>query len=145
MKGQGTGRLAPSDRRGRSSHANERRISIRSSSRGAYMVRAGRARLRGYAAIAVVVALAASGCGWLHGPRWFARPIPVAQLGVDTATQTRCDPIAPQCMLPFPNDHFTIRDPSTPTGRRLAISSASLPTNAAGAPIDVTDENLADG
>ena len=119
--------------------ASDRRVG------GADMVRAGRARLRGYAAIAVVVALVASGCGWLHGPRWFARPIPVAQLGVDAATQTRCDPISPQCMLPFPNDHFTVRDRSTPTGRRLALSSASLPTNASGAPIDVTDENRADG
>ncbi len=109
------------------------------------MLRAGRARLRGYAAIAVLVALVASGCGWLRGPRWSAHPVPVAQLGVDTATQTRCDPIAPQCMLPFPNDHFTVRDRSTPTGRRLALSSASLPTNASGAPIDVTDQNRADG
>ena len=48
-------------------------------------------------------------------------------------------------MLPFPNDHFTVRDPSAPTRRRLALSSASLPTNASGAPIDVTDQNRADG
>jgi len=108
-------------------------------------MRDGRARLRGYAAIAVVVAMLASGCSLLLGPRWHAPPIPLAQLGVDPATQTRCDPIAPQCMLPFPNDHFTVRDRSTPTGRRLALSSASLPTNSSGAPLDVTDQNRADG
>jgi hypothetical protein len=105
----------------------------------------GRARLRGYAAIAVLVALVASGCAWLRGPRWWAPPVPIERLGVDASTQSRCDPIAPQCMLPFPNDHFTVRDRSTPTGRRLALSSASLPTNASGAPIDVTDQNRADG
>lgn len=108
-------------------------------------MRGGRARPARYAAIAVVLAVLASGCARWWGPRAWAPPVPLAELGVDPATQTRCDPIAPQCMLPFPNDHFTVRDRSTPTGRRLALSSASLPTNASGAPIDVTDENRADG
>ena len=65
------------------------RISIRSSSRGADMVRAGRARLRGYAAIAVVLALVASGCGWLHGAAVVRSPD-----SRRTARRGRCDPDA---------------------------------------------------
>lgn len=97
------------------------------------------------AAVVALMALMASGCAWVRGPRWWAPPIPVAQLGVDAATQTRCDPIALQCLLPFPNDHFTVPDGSTPTGHRLALSSLSLPTNVGGDPFDVTDENRSDG
>ncbi len=48
-------------------------------------------------------------------------------------------------MLPFPNDHFTTADPSTPTKRRLALSAASMPANKQGVHIDVTDQNRADG
>lgn len=108
------------------------------------MVRPGRALPAVGAVIVVAITLLASGCA-LVPPRWGSPPVPLAALGVDPATQTRCDPIAPECMLPFPNDHFTVRDRGTPTGRRLAISSASLPTNVSGAPIDVTDQNRADG
>jgi hypothetical protein len=61
------------------------------------------------------------------------------------ATQQRCDPIGARCMLPLPNDHFTVADASTPTQRRLAIDSVSLPANRAGVHIDVTDQNRADG
>ncbi len=66
-------------------------------------------------------------------------------LGVDPATESRCDPIGGQCLLPFPNDYFTVANPSTNTGRRLAISSDSMPANVAGVHIDVTDQNRADG
>jgi hypothetical protein len=52
------------------------------------------------------------------------------------ATQQRCDPIGARCMLPLPNDHFTVADASTPTQRRLAIDSVSLPANRAGVHID---------
>jgi hypothetical protein len=57
-----------------------------------------------------------------------------------------CDPLDERaCLLPWPNDAFTMPDPSTPTGRRLAIEADSPPANAAGTPIDVTDANRADG
>ena len=52
------------------------------------------------------------------------------------ATQQRCDPIGARCMLPLPNDHFTVADASTPTQRRLAIDSVSLTANRAGVHID---------
>ncbi len=73
-----------------------------------------------------------------------AAPVAVSTLGVDTTLQRRCDPLVARCMLPFPNDYFTV-PAATPTTRRLAIASASLPANASGVHIDATDQNRADG
>ncbi|MDX2171010.1 MAG: hypothetical protein SF182_28330 [Deltaproteobacteria bacterium] len=63
----------------------------------------------------------------------------------DTTSEARCDPLAAPCLLPFPNDYYTVADGATPTGRRLALAAESLPANAAGAPIDPSDQNRADG
>src|SRR4051812_49238229 len=52
-----------------------------------------------------------------------------------------CDPIDPSaCLLPWPNDAFTATDPTTSTGRRLAIDATSPPKNADGVVVDVTDQ-----
>ncbi len=60
--------------------------------------------------------------------------------------ETGCDPIDPSaCLLPFPNDHFTRADPTTPTGRRLSLPLTGMPRNIAGKPIDPTDWNRSDG
>lgn len=57
-----------------------------------------------------------------------------------------CDPLDERaCLLPWPNDAFTVPDPTTATGRRLDIQPDSPPQNADGTPIDVTDQNRADG
>ncbi len=72
-------------------------------------------------------------------------PVDLAALGVDTSTQKRCETLASGCLLPWPSDHFTVEDPSTPTKRRLAIDPASTPANSSGVHIDVTDQNRADG
>ena len=48
-------------------------------------------------------------------------------------------------MFPFPNDYFTKRDKSTPTGRRLNLSRTSLPSNITGTRIDATEFNRGDG
>ncbi|MEV0158161.1 hypothetical protein AB0H57_31310 [Micromonospora sp. NPDC050686] len=57
-----------------------------------------------------------------------------------------CDPIDPTaCLLPFPNDHFTVPDPASPTGRRVRLAASSMPTNAHGTPIDPTEWNRQDG
>ena len=62
------------------------------------------------------------------------------------ASAAGCEPIDPSaCMLPFPNDYFTRKDASTPTGRRVAFDITSMPRNVAGKPIDPTDWNRADG
>ncbi|MEN9646806.1 MAG: hypothetical protein RL238_3475 [Actinomycetota bacterium] len=58
----------------------------------------------------------------------------------------QCDPLDERaCLLPWPNDAFTVPDPSTATGRRLDIHPDSPPSNVDGVPIDVTDQNRADG
>ncbi|MBI3783470.1 MAG: hypothetical protein HY270_08710 [Deltaproteobacteria bacterium] len=74
-----------------------------------------------------------------------SRIVDLASLGVDASTQERCDPIGAQCMLPIPNDHFTVVDVSTPTKLRLALVKESLPANVRGVRIDPTDQNRADG
>ena len=57
----------------------------------------------------------------------------------------RCDPIDPKaCLLPFPNDYFTVAD-STPTGRRVDLNPLAMPRNAAGKPIDPSEWNRNDG
>lgn len=57
-----------------------------------------------------------------------------------------CDPIvATQCLLPFPNDYYTVRDRSTPTGRRVHLTPEMMPRNASGVPIDPAEWNRNDG
>ena len=73
-------------------------------------------------------------------------PVAPAELGIDLTDAARCDPIAPsRCLLPFPNDYFTIADASTETGRRVALVAESLPANANGTHIDPTEWNRLDG
>src|SRR5215207_4983179 len=56
-----------------------------------------------------------------------------------------CDPIASgACLLPFPNDRFTV-PADTPTGLRVQVPIEGMPTNAAGTPIDPTEWNRNDG
>jgi hypothetical protein len=67
-------------------------------------------------------------------------------LGIDLSLQARCDPLVPErCLLPFPNDWFTVADRSTPTRRRVAFAAESLPQNVAGAPMDPIELNRLDG
>ncbi|MDO8389292.1 MAG: hypothetical protein Q7V57_02305 [Actinomycetota bacterium] len=57
-----------------------------------------------------------------------------------------CDPLDERsCLLPWPNNGFTIADPTSPTGRRVMMLPEATPRNAAGTAIDVTDQNRADG
>ncbi len=57
-----------------------------------------------------------------------------------------CDPLGGErCMLPFPNDYFTVADASTATGRRVNLAAAATPVNAAGVHIDPTEIDRNDG
>jgi hypothetical protein len=67
-----------------------------------------------------------------------------------------CDPLDPAlCLLPFPNDTFTVADPTTATGRRVNFSLAAMPRNGTdltaaiaggeGKPADPTEWNRNDG
>ena len=67
-------------------------------------------------------------------------------LGVSFQGAGPCDPLDPAvCLQPFPNDHFTVADPSTDTGRRVAFGRAMMPRSNLGAPIDPTEWNRNDG
>jgi hypothetical protein len=60
----------------------------------------------------------------------------------------RCEIIASpgtNCLFPFPSDHYTAPDPSTPTGLRVNLSPESTPANASGAHIDPAGINTSDG
>ncbi len=65
-----------------------------------------------------------------------------------------CDVLDPaHCLLPFPNDHFTVAaSAGSPqslaaggTGRRINFSPLAMPRNVAGKPIDPTEWNRNDG
>ena len=65
---------------------------------------------------------------------------------IATANSDRCDFLDPAvCLQPWPNDYFTVADPSTDTGRRLDFDQASMPANKIGQPIEVDDYLRADG
>jgi hypothetical protein len=57
-----------------------------------------------------------------------------------------CDPIdTQQCLLPFPDNFFTVPDASSATGVRLHFPVEAMPKNVSGTPINPTDWNRQDG
>jgi hypothetical protein len=66
--------------------------------------------------------------------------------GIDLATAHRCDVTASaKCLMPFPNDLYTVRDDRTPTGRRVRLERESMPANASGNHVDPAEWNRNDG
>jgi hypothetical protein len=68
---------------------------------------------------------------------------------IDTSQAENCDfitqPGDATCMVPFPDDYYTVADPSSETGRRVNFKTAGTPTNAHGTHIDATPYNASDG
>ncbi len=68
---------------------------------------------------------------------------------VDLSRAKVCDFIGQQkgslCMLPFPDDFYTVKDTSTASGRRINFKSAAMPQNAGGTPIDPAPYNHNNG
>jgi hypothetical protein len=63
-----------------------------------------------------------------------------------TSRRPACDPIDPTaCLLPFPNDFFTVPDPGTATGRRVDFAPSAMPRNNHGIAIDPAEWNRNDG
>lgn len=57
-----------------------------------------------------------------------------------------CDPLDPSgCMLPFPNDFYTVPTTSTPTGRRISFPLGAFPTARGAAAVDVGPWEQNDG
>ena len=76
-------------------------------------------------------------------------PTSIAQGRVVERVGTRggpCDPIDPTaCLLPFPNDFFTVPDATTETGLRVHLDPAAMLRNAQGTAIDPSEWNRNDG
>src|SRR5262249_31493526 len=73
-------------------------------------------------------------------------PVALATPAAAATPAPVCDPIdAGQCLMPFPNDFFSVADASSPTGRRVHFDVNAMPKNGAGAPINPTDWNRLDG
>src|SRR4051794_36398504 len=74
------------------------------------------------------------------------KPHPYTGPPIDTQNADRCDFLDPAvCLQPWPNDYFTVADPSTDTGRRLNLNLQSMPANKLGVHIDPTEYNRNDG
>ncbi len=69
------------------------------------------------------------------------------ELPADLAKSAQgCEFLVGHCLLPFPNDYFTVADPSTDTGRRVSFQRADLPmSQLSGHRIDPTEWNRNDG
>ena len=68
---------------------------------------------------------------------------------IDLSRAADCDFIGAQdtslCLMPFPDDYYTVKDASTPTGRRVDLHDAGMPQNKDGTPITAAPYNLNDG
>ena len=68
---------------------------------------------------------------------------------IETSEAENCDFIADPgnsvCMLPFPDDYYTVADPSSATGRRVDFKTAGMPANAYGTHIEAAPYNASDG
>ncbi len=61
-------------------------------------------------------------------------------------TSSTCDTTdTSACLLPYPNNHFTVADSKTPTKLRLALPATGTPANHSGVHIDPTEWNRNDG
>jgi len=53
--------------------------------------------------------------------------------GMIPAPPLGCDPLTPSyCAFPYPNDYYTVADPSTATGRRLVLPEEIMPPTSGG-------------
>jgi len=107
-----------------------------------------RSSLRSFAAVLTVVltgaTLAAVGPGAVAGASAGKRAAALRQ--AKAAKPGRCDPLGgPRCLLPFPNDFFTVADRHTDTKRRVHLSRASMPINKDGVRVDPREQNRNDG
>ncbi len=67
---------------------------------------------------------------------------------IDMSEAEHCDFIAepsnPLCLLPFPNDYYTVPDSGSPSGRRIDLSTQGMPANVLGQHIDAAPYNASD-
>jgi hypothetical protein len=68
---------------------------------------------------------------------------------IDLSRAADCDFIGQQqgslCLLPFPDDYYTVADASSATGRRIDFHAGGMPRNAASVPVNPAPYALNDG
>jgi hypothetical protein len=68
---------------------------------------------------------------------------------IDMSEAEKCDFIAnpgnPLCMLPFPDNYYTVEDTSTETGRRINFQTEAMPANAYDQHIEAGPYNASNG
>lgn len=76
-------------------------------------------------------------------------PLPEKLPLIDMSEAENCDFIADPgnelCMLPFPDDYYTVANPSSATGRQVDFKDAGMPANVLGRHIEAAPYNEADG
>jgi hypothetical protein len=93
---------------------------------------------------AMALLLFASACS--DGGSSGSSPRTPGELGIDLTNADRCDGLVPKrCLLPLPNDFYTVADDSLPTGRRIDFVAESLPANTKGVHVDPTAWRRNDG
>jgi hypothetical protein len=84
--------------------------------------------------------LISPGVGWASGS---------SSPHVDLSTANRCDFIGQQagseCLLPFPDDYYTVPDSRTVTGRRVDLKTVAMPANSSHAHIGAAAYDRNDG
>jgi hypothetical protein len=106
-------------------------------------------RVRKPIAFGGVLLIAAALLGTAGVPSLASAMPRVVKAAMPDAAVKRCDvllkaPVGHHCLLPWPNDAFTVAS-STTTGRRLNISSKVDPANVNGVHVDPTAQNQGDG
>jgi hypothetical protein len=91
-------------------------------------------------ALSAVFVLAAGGC--TNPPKGAASILSPGVRGCDVLLTA---PAGHDCLLPWPNNAFTVPSTKTPTGRQLAISSTLDPTNVRDVHASTTYVNQSDG
>src|ERR1019366_1914409 len=91
-------------------------------------------------AVSTVVVLVAGGCA--SSPSSGTTALDPGVKGCDVLLAA---PVGHDCLLPWPNDAFTIASKKTLTGRQLAVSSTLDPTNVRGVHASTTYINQGDG
>ena len=68
---------------------------------------------------------------------------------IDLSRADDCDFIGAQdgslCLLPFPDNYYTVKDKSSATGRLVNLTDGAMPQNASGDPVSAAPYNLNDG
>ncbi len=68
---------------------------------------------------------------------------------IDMSEAEKCDfiadPVNALCMLPFPDNYYTVADSSSGTGRRIDFQTEAMPENASGVHIEAAPYNVSNG